>query len=406
MSKAKFVGAALAMVGLVVVAATAGSARSTHSALSGAPIVLFGQGPVNSATSNAGTDPKYAGQAAVDDINAHGGINGRPLKWDFCDDHADPNTRVQCAQQAVSDGAVAVFATALLTSSPIYQQNHIPEIGATSNPGELQEPTQFGITGGATAAQLALAFILKARGFKNMGIIASTASVNQNQLAALGQAGARAAKLPFAGIVSTPNAVLADYSPYAQQVKAMNASVIDCICSTPILVGYIRAMDAIGLDPIFATSGAAVTTADVQALGSLANNLIITAGAPPVTDLSNPGIQAFTAAENTENVPQDFRREQGVAAWVNVHLFATILRSIKGDITASTALHALQTWPKSKKLSYGGLVSGWCPACKGPAIFPRLSQGKVFVLQAKDGQITLAQPQPFDVFAAMKFKSR
>jgi ABC-type branched-subunit amino acid transport system substrate-binding protein len=306
----------------------------------------------------------------------------------------------------VSDGAVAVFSTALLTSSPIYQQNHIAEIGATSNPGELQEPTQFGITGGGTASWLATAFIMKARGAKNLGIVASTTSVNQNQLAALAQAGARAAKLPFAGIVSVPNAALADYSPYAQQVKALNAGVIGCICATPILVGMIRALDAIGLDPIFVDVSAAVTPGDVQALGSLANNLVLTAGYPPATDLSNPGIQAFTAAENAENVPTDFRREQGIAAWVAVHLFATVLRSIKGDITASTALHALQTWPKSKKLSYGGLVSGWCPACKGPAIFPRLSQGKVFVLQTKDGQITLAQPQPFDVFAAMGFKSR
>lgn len=41
-------------------------------------------------------------------VNQHGGIGGRPLQVDVCDEHGKPNDAAACARKAVSDNVVAV----------------------------------------------------------------------------------------------------------------------------------------------------------------------------------------------------------------------------------------------------------------------------------------------------------
>lgn len=50
-------------------------------------------------------------KASARDVNAHGGIHGRRVEIDECDDRNNPNNAEACARQMVRDGVVATAGT-------------------------------------------------------------------------------------------------------------------------------------------------------------------------------------------------------------------------------------------------------------------------------------------------------
>lgn len=85
----------------------------TATAQEGAPIVV---GELNSYTRMAAfTEPYRKGwQMALDEVNAAGGVNGRPLEVVSRDDNGDPAAAVRIADELVSrDGAILLFGTYL-----------------------------------------------------------------------------------------------------------------------------------------------------------------------------------------------------------------------------------------------------------------------------------------------------
>ena len=87
---------------------------------------------------------------AVDFINSNGGINGRPLEVEVCDEQFDAAVAATCARQAVEDGVVSVvgsftyFAEAIV---PVIAESDITWFGACCpiSPSELTDPHSFNI---------------------------------------------------------------------------------------------------------------------------------------------------------------------------------------------------------------------------------------------------------------------
>src|SRR5690606_29772459 len=48
-------------------------------------------------------DAQVGAKAAVDAINAEGGVNGKKIEFSFCNTRADANQSLTCAREAVSD---------------------------------------------------------------------------------------------------------------------------------------------------------------------------------------------------------------------------------------------------------------------------------------------------------------
>ena len=82
-------------------AAAANPAANLH----GAPVVIGSMYPISS-TFVSFPDLQYMAQIAVDVVNAHGGIKGRPLQWVHCDDKGDPNVAATCADQLINQDKV------------------------------------------------------------------------------------------------------------------------------------------------------------------------------------------------------------------------------------------------------------------------------------------------------------
>jgi branched-chain amino acid transport system substrate-binding protein len=102
-------------------------------------------------------------QAAVKYVNAHGGINGRPLAAQECVDNNEPNLASACATKAANNSSViaSVGQTTLQGASvdPIFEHAGLPVVGANTfvsadfNSPMIFAPTIGGLSGlGAVAS--------------------------------------------------------------------------------------------------------------------------------------------------------------------------------------------------------------------------------------------------------------
>jgi branched-chain amino acid transport system substrate-binding protein len=84
-------------------------------------------GPLTGQNAQYGAQWKKGFDLALEEINAKGGVKGRPPAYDFQDSQSDPRQSVAVAQKFVSDPKIVVEAgdfssTASMAASPIYQR--------------------------------------------------------------------------------------------------------------------------------------------------------------------------------------------------------------------------------------------------------------------------------------------
>jgi branched-chain amino acid transport system substrate-binding protein len=116
----------------------------------GDPIKVMTVAPINSQT------PPYpniheAARIYGEWINAHGGVNGRPLEVILCDGRGDPNEDANCGRQAAEEGVVALvgsFSFDLSQLVPILEEENIALFGSCCPIAEIElsSPVSF-VTG-------------------------------------------------------------------------------------------------------------------------------------------------------------------------------------------------------------------------------------------------------------------
>ena len=96
-----------------------------------------GTGPIRIGVAGPFTDPigrpmQLAAQLAADEINASGGVGGRPLELVFRDDYANPDSAVFVAGELYDAGVSAVighlFSDATLAAAPVYNGGADPVV--------------------------------------------------------------------------------------------------------------------------------------------------------------------------------------------------------------------------------------------------------------------------------------
>lgn len=126
--------AALASVPLLA-ASPAALAKTT---LAGEPVMVGVSGPVTGHYAQYGAQFKRGYDLALDMINGSGGINGRPLAYDFEDSQSDPRQSIAIARKFVADKRIVVelgdfSSAASMAASPIYQAGQLVQFGFTNS---------------------------------------------------------------------------------------------------------------------------------------------------------------------------------------------------------------------------------------------------------------------------------
>lgn len=113
-----------------------------------------GSGPVRIGVAGPFTDPigrpmQLAAELAAQEINASGGVGGRPLELVFRDDYANPDSAVFVAGELYDAGVSAVighlFSDATLAASPVYNGGSDPvvAISPSSSAPEVSAAGQY-----------------------------------------------------------------------------------------------------------------------------------------------------------------------------------------------------------------------------------------------------------------------
>lgn len=104
----------------------------------GEPVLIGVSGPLTGPQAQYGELWKQGFDLALEKINAEGGINGRPLAYQFEDSQNDPRQTVAIAQKFISDPNIVVevgdfSSTASMAASPLYQRGGLVQFGFTNS---------------------------------------------------------------------------------------------------------------------------------------------------------------------------------------------------------------------------------------------------------------------------------
>lgn len=332
-------------------------------------------------------DAKAGLDAHVQSINAAGGINGRQIEVQFCNDAFNANTGAACARTAVSDGVVAVVGPASSQAPaelPILEAAGIPWLaGAGSGgPTEGTSPVSYPITGGTQSMQVGMGRLLANKGAKNVAVIVADAAAAYAAADDIAR-GATAGGAQSYRILAPLGAP--DFSAVASSALAKTPDAVAVASTASDAPRIIRAVRQAGFNGNISTLANIFKPADQKALGDFANKVFVTSSAVPISNTSIPQVQQFLA-DMSKYHPEAVTDNGSLGTWSAITFLAEIVKRIDGPVTAAGITGLLNKLDKPIVL---GTVTDYTGIKTPPVVeaYPRVPTFKVYVSEAKDGAL-------------------
>ncbi|MBX3063674.1 MAG: ABC transporter substrate-binding protein [Anaerolineae bacterium] len=124
------------IVALLVLTVSGGTVQAQTP--TGDPIYIGVSGPLTGALAQYGAQWIKGFDLALEEINGAGGIDGRPLAYEFEDSQSDPKQSVVVAQKFVADPRIVIelgdfSSSASMAASQIYQRGGLVQFGFTNS---------------------------------------------------------------------------------------------------------------------------------------------------------------------------------------------------------------------------------------------------------------------------------
>ncbi|HEX4011445.1 MAG TPA: ABC transporter substrate-binding protein [Solirubrobacteraceae bacterium] len=228
--KKAWLAAVAAAVALAGCGSSSGGGGSSGAASSGSPISIM---QITQPVAN-GQDLSLGVRAAVDAINASGGIDGHTLKFTFCQDGSpplgDPNTSANCARQAVQSGDAAIVGAFTIYDTnmfPILKAGHVPLIvGPSGDPNDATNADAFPVTESGFPILVGQAEVLAQQAHcKKIGVITLAGIPSTNDIVNSVDAGAKEAG---AG-VAAPSLVTETTADFSPSIAKLSGEGVDCV---------------------------------------------------------------------------------------------------------------------------------------------------------------------------------
>jgi branched-chain amino acid transport system substrate-binding protein len=244
-----------------------------------------------------------------DDVNAKGGLLGRPIELVFYDDQSNPANVPQLYTKLIEVDKVNLligpYATNMVAPAiPVLMQYKKTTIGILANAAnsKLHYDQYFSMlpTGPEPQKSFALGFFQLAAAAKprpkTVAIVAADAEFAQNAADGARQVLKEMGGFDLVADQKYPPSTT-DYGPVMRAVQALNPDIVYVAAYPPDSVGIVRAANEIGLTPKMfggALIGLLVTPIKVQ-LGSLMNGIINNEVFLPAPSLKFPGTREVLA---------------------------------------------------------------------------------------------------------------
>jgi ABC-type branched-chain amino acid transport systems, periplasmic component len=282
-------------------------------------------------------------QAAVNRVNAEGGINGRELELIICDDNGNPNDAAACARQAVNDGVAAVVGTFTLFGDsviPLLEAAGIPDIlpVAISNT-ELSSEISFPVMDGSTVTSAVGGLLARDENCTNVATFGTDFPQSHTNFdtfwePAIVGYGADAATGVFVPATAT------DMAPFVAQATTDGADCLAFVTGVQQTAAGIVAAKASGQDGAISVTATALPETVLSQLGTDADGVLalstyfFPSTGKPVAVQAQQDMAEVDASQPVNDT--------SLNAYAAVLVFAEVASGLD-EITGATVIEALNT---------------------------------------------------------------
>jgi branched-chain amino acid transport system substrate-binding protein len=359
--------------------------NSSPAATSKPPIEIGFLGLAGSPLDAPETGPAaLVGEAYVN--NALGGVHGRPIHLDVCNDQGTPESVTQCANQFVSSHVSAVLAYVTTNEAQLLTPlaaAHIPLVINAPNSVALTSPDAIGLSASVFQALLLPALYGQQHGLKSSDMILVNTGNSQAAINAM---------LPFykkAGVafsyqIASPGTP--DLTPAVATAIAAHPSSLSVLGGTDFCASGLEAAHTLGYQgTVFLTN--CVGPDLVKAVGPLVNGTI-SVSLGTALNLSASDQAKYQAALETYGKGMDPYATNVLRAFADVVLTASVLDRMPA--TSDYAPQAVLAAFKSLR-NYHYFLDGGIPlTCDGSAIpvAPSVCSAKTYLVTYENEKLT------------------
>lgn len=278
-----------------------------------------------------------------------GGLGGHPIELRVCNNELDPSKAIDCANELIADGAVAVVlgADSTVTGWETLHDAGIPVVNfSTTQEPMLADPDSTFVLQGSEA--LTVQYPIGAAeqiGTDHVSIIvidlpAATDIYDADSTQqAFEDAGLDVDIIPVA--LGTP-----DMTPQAQQIVQDNPDgLVNIVGHDAFCIPAIQGLNAAGFTGTIASISFCVTDAMREAIpGDTLDGFLLSAS-DPLSDPSNPSTQQYNAVldeyASGEDIPRD--SSSGAAMFSSFAGLAIGTSGLEGEVTPAAVIDALRS---------------------------------------------------------------
>jgi branched-chain amino acid transport system substrate-binding protein len=324
-------------------AAQTSSTVQTSATPTGPPIKVMIAGTLSGPTNLP--ELPHGAQAAAADINAHGGIDGRPIDVIVCND-SNPSPDA-CARKAVADHVAAVVGSQSLGINPILKANRIPQVGPYPFvPDDYTQPNEFPVSGGSVAAGATVPFLTGQGVHKIQPLVLAGAFATSSAVTFMKETAARTPGVTILPPISLPFPST-DLSAQTQKAGSSGAQAIVVIAFPTQNVQVLSAARTAGLTQKLVFSGATFPQALVDHVKAAANGVYTLSSFLPVS-ANVPAIQQFKQ-DMAKYAPGQELSDISLNSWAAVQMFAIAAK----HATTINAAGIMKVMPTLKNVNLG-----------------------------------------------------
>ncbi|GAA0997278.1 ABC transporter substrate-binding protein [Acrocarpospora macrocephala] len=388
----KVLMAGTAVLALVLAGCGGGDSAGTSAGtggLKGDPIKLGSILTItNPAWSNGSV--KTVNEAWAAHINGDlGGIGGRPVVVESCDDHGDPAKTSQCLNNLIDSGVVALVNNSSLAfganALPAMEKAGIVNIGGWPvTADEYRSPYNFPATPGAAGSYPGLAVYFAATGAKKLAVAYSNTPSGQ----LVGQALKKQWEtLGGTGYFMTEfDAAAADFTPTISKIASERPDAVILAVGEGAAPRMFQAVKNTGLAAKVGVSSTAGTQKVFQAAGDAAEGILYAFASVPA-DYDSEDARTYRDVLKKYAPGLDLTGQTAVAASSMQYAYDT-LSAVKGELTKESVLATLQEGKPWK-----GLLTHGTDPKNAPAEMPQVTNPYMLILEYRNGSFVPATIQ-------------
>jgi branched-chain amino acid transport system substrate-binding protein len=274
--------------------------------------------------------------AALEAINAEGGLEGQQLALSVCDTKFTANGETDCARQIVGENPAAIVAPFIVADGsgaawPIFEKAGLPAIGQQGGtPAEMNSPNAF-LLGSGFVGPFAgtVTAVEEAGGAKSVSIVTDDPNPAGKPVEEL-----IVGTLKAHGITDVNSVVGHTQSDPTFATAAGEATQGDpeaiILNGSPTTAGtMVQALRASNYEGIVAVPSLLMPPATIEALGGAAEGVYVSSANAFVSDDENPGVVKFEE-QMAEYQPDATLDDASMEGWSGMQLFAEASKGTKG----------------------------------------------------------------------------